>query len=139
MIEQRFCFRSGPSVHRCHGELRLRNVSNRKPNHPIPAFVTKFSSFGCFLAKGDFHRRKSSLPRRPRSVRRSSPFVRFVGFSPLRLSGGRGKRDFPVSFCSFFFLIMRRLGVWTPISQLLLLLLQQRRQKHKRALWPFKL
>lgn len=103
MIEQRFCFRSGPSVHRCHGELRLRNVSNRKPNHPIPAFVTKFSSFGCFLAKGDFHRRKSSLPRRPRSVRRSSPFVRFVGFSPLRLSGGRGKRDFPVSFCSFFF------------------------------------
>lgn len=123
------------------------DTNNRKPTHPIPAFVTKFSSFGCFFAKHDrYHcRPRSRPPRGPRSVRRrsSSSVVRFrresAGFSSLSRSilslallSGRGKRDFPVSFCSFLSYGCD-LAASGSISQLLLLLQRQRQNTNKRA------
>lgn len=111
----------GRAVPRCHGCVETKQktgivpTKNRKPNHPIPTFVTKFSSFCCFFAKrglpeeGDHHcRARSPTPPGPRSSVRCSSyrlgsFSNFVFSLPFLCFNkcGRGKRDFPVSFCSF--------------------------------------
>lgn len=81
MIEQRFCFRDKRSLGATAASKRKKRIvptKNRKPNHPIPTFVTKFSSFCCFFAKrglpeGDHHCwARSPTPPGPRSSVRCS-------------------------------------------------------------------
>lgn len=84
----------GRAVPRCHGCVETKQktgivpTKNRKPNHPIPTFVTKFSSFCCFFAKrglpeGDHHcRARSPTPPGPRSSVRCSSY-RLGSFSNL--------------------------------------------------------
>lgn len=85
---------------------------DRKPNRPIPAIVTPISCWFCRF------RANRGLP--PRSVRwrRRCPSA--------YCSSGRGKRDFPVSFCSFVFDLF-----FSRLSRSLAFSLQQRRRNTK--------